>query len=125
MDYNSNASSVPPEGPLRLRLTKVDEYQFLTCVKNSVWGSKSDRFKDWASGDLLVIFVGNYLAGLGHVAGPRHKSNEPVWDNGLFPHRVPITFDVVLLPEHRPAVLGPIRDALAAAFPLVAMASQS
>jgi len=98
-------------------MTKVDEYQFLTCVKKSLWGSRSDRFKDWRVGDILVIFVGKYLAGLGRVAGERYKSVDQIWDNGLFPHRIPLTFDVVLLPQHRPPILGPIRDALALAFP--------
>src|SRR5690348_11460441 len=95
---------------LRLRMSKVDEYQFLTCVKNSLWGSRTDRFKDWQEGDRLVIFVGKYLAGLGHVSGKRYKSEDQVWDNDLFPHRIPVTFDVILLPEHRPPILGPIRD---------------
>lgn len=103
--------------PLRLRMSKVDEYQFLTCVKRSLWGSKTDRFKDWLEGDFLVIFVGKYLAGLGHVSGKRYKSEDQVWDNGLFPHRIPMTFHIVLLPDHRPPILGPIRDALAIAFP--------
>src|SRR5260370_4252887 len=101
----------------RLRMTKVDEYQFLTCVKHSVWGSKTGRFKEWHVGDLLVIFIGKFLAGLGHVTGPAYKSSDQVWDNGLFPHRIPISFDVLLLPGHRPPILGPLRDALATAFP--------
>lgn len=105
-----------PDAP-RLRITKVDEYQFLTCVKTSLWGSRTARFKDWQIGDLLVIFVGKYLACLGHVSGPPFKSSDEVWDNDLFPHRIPIAFDVLLLPDHRPPILGPIRDALAAAFP--------
>jgi hypothetical protein len=102
---------------IRLRLTKVDEYQFLTCVKHGLWGSQSDRFKSWQVGDLLVILVGKYLAGMGRVAGSRFKATDTVWDNGLFPHRVPILFEVVLRPDHRPPILGDIRDSLAAAFP--------
>lgn len=102
---------------IRLRLTKVDEYQFLTCVKHGLWGSHTDRFRNWQIDDRLVIFVGKYLAGMGRVVGPRFKATEPVWDNGLFPHRIPIEFEVVLQPEHRPPILGDIRDALASAFP--------
>lgn len=107
----------PPTEVLRLRMTKVDEYQFLTCVKHSLWGSKTDRFREWHVGDLLVIFVDKFLAGLGRVSGPTYKASDQVWDNGLFPHRIPIKFEVVLLPDHRPPILGPIRDALATAFP--------
>jgi hypothetical protein len=37
-----------------------------------------------------------------------------VWDNGLYPHRIPIRFTHVLRPEQRPPVLGAIRNALTA-----------
>lgn len=117
MDGDQVTSEAAGQSTLRLRMSKVDEYQFLTCVKNSLWGSRTDRFKDWQEGDQLIIFVGKYLAGLGHVSGKRYKSDDQVWDNDLFPNRIPVTFDVVLLPEHRPPILGPIRDALAIAFP--------
>ncbi len=42
---------------MRLRLTKIDEFQFLTCVKHQVWGSKTNRFKQWQRGDYLAIIV--------------------------------------------------------------------
>jgi hypothetical protein len=42
---------------VRLRLTKIDEYQFLTCLKHGLWGSKSARFKNWSQGDRLAIIV--------------------------------------------------------------------
>ena len=40
---------------MRLRITKIDEYQFLTCLKHGLWGSKSARFKTWKVGDKLAI----------------------------------------------------------------------
>ena len=52
-----------------LRLTKVDELQFLTCVKHQVWGSKTPRFKDWKAGDYLVFTVDKAIAGLAEVSG--------------------------------------------------------
>ena len=42
---------------MRLRITKIDEYQFLTCLKHGLWGSKSARFKTWRVGDKLAIIV--------------------------------------------------------------------
>jgi hypothetical protein len=54
---------------MRLRLTKVDEFQFLTCIKNGVWGSNSARFADWQIGDLLAIIVDKQIAGLSEVSG--------------------------------------------------------
>jgi len=97
---------------VRLRLTKVDEYQFLTCLKHGLWGSKSARFKNWSQGDRLAIIVEKNLAALAEVSGKPFNSRDKVWDNGLFPHRIPLRFTHVLKPKDRPPILGEIRDAL-------------
>jgi hypothetical protein len=97
---------------VRLRITKIDEYQFLTCLKHGLWGSKSARFKTWRVGDKLAIVVEKNLAGLCEVAGPPYESREQVWENGLFPHRIPVKLTHVLRPKDRPPILGEIRDAL-------------
>ncbi len=97
---------------MRLRLTKIDEYQFLTCLKHGLWGSKSARFKNWQEGDRLAIIVEKSLAAIAEVSGPPYQSREKVWDNGLFPHRVPLRFAYVLKPKDRPPILGEVRDAL-------------
>jgi hypothetical protein len=101
---------------IRARATKIDEYQFLTCVKSGLWGSKSARFKQWLVDDLLFFLVDNALAGYARVSGKPFKSQEPVWDNGLFPHRVPLTFEHLLLPIHRPPNVGDLRATLTTAF---------
>lgn len=101
---------------MRLRLTKVDEYQFLTCVKHEVWGSKSARFSDWKIGDYLAIIVDKQIAGLAEVSGAPYQSQQRVWDNGLFPHRIPIKFKYLFDREHRPQILGNIRDTLVNAW---------
>lgn len=97
---------------MRLRLTKIDEYQFLTCLKYSLWGSKASRFKDWQEGDYLGFIVNKTLAGLSVVAGKPFYSKEIVWDNGVFPYRIPIKFMHILRREQRPPILGEIRDIL-------------
>lgn len=97
---------------MRLRLAKLDEYQFLTCVKHNLWGSKVARFSGWKEGDFLALVVDNAIAGLGKVVGPPFTSDAPVWDNGTFPHRLPLEYWHVMLPEHRAPILGPIREAL-------------
>ena len=101
---------------MRLRLTKVDEFQFLTCVKHGVWGSHSARFADWQIGDLLAIIVDKQIAGLSEVCGAPYKSDKVVWDNGLFPYRIPIKFTYLFDKQHRPQLLGNIRDALISAW---------
>ncbi len=97
---------------MRLRLTKVDEFQFLTCVKNEVWGSNSARFSDWQIGNLLAIIVEKQIAGLAEVSSAPFKSDTIVWDNGLFPFRIPLKFKYLFDKDHRPHILGNIRDAL-------------
>jgi hypothetical protein len=99
---------------VRLRLTKIDEYQFLTCLKHGLWGSKSPRFSDWYQGDKFAIIVDKNLAALAEVAGSAFESQDEVWNNGLFPHRIPIRFIHVLSPKDRPPILGELRDALMA-----------
>ena len=97
---------------MRLRLTKIDECQFLTCLRHGVWGSKSARFRDWREGDQLAVIVDKNLAGLGEVVGEPFVSREKVWDNGVFPHRIHIEFTHVLSTSDRPPILGKVRDVL-------------
>lgn len=101
---------------MRLRLTKVDEYQFLISVKNKVWGSKLDRFGDWQVGDFLAITVDKNFAALGEVMGKPYVSDQIVWDNGLFPHRIDLHFTNALQSENRLPILGEVRDALTSAW---------
>jgi hypothetical protein len=101
---------------MRLRLTKVDEYQFLTCFKHSLWGSKVSRFKDWREGDYLAVIVNKGLAGYAVVAGKAFHDTRVIWDNGLFPYRIPIRFVHVIARDQRPPILGEVRDALTSAW---------
>lgn len=101
---------------VRARATKIDEYQFLTCLQHGLWGSKSARFKEWLPGDYLFFLVDNRIAGFAKVAGQPFKASAPVWDNGLFPHRIAMAFEHVLLPPHRPPNLGDIRAVLTTAY---------
>src|SRR5262245_23824113 len=101
---------------MRLRITKLDEYQFLTCVQHRVWGSKVARFGNWEIGDLLIFIVAKSIAGIAEVTGKPFVSKERVWDNGLFPNRIPIKFVHLMLPKNRPPVLGEIRDILMATW---------
>lgn len=97
---------------MRLRVTSVDEYQFLTCVKHQVWGSIAARFGAWERGDYLAILVNKAVAGLAVVSGKPYTSKQKVWDNGVFPNRIDIQFSHAFLPDNRLPVLGKIRDVL-------------
>lgn len=95
-----------------MRLTKIDEYQLLTCLKHNLWGSKSARFRTWRKGDKIAVIVDKGLAALAEVSGEPFESREKVWDNGLFPHRIKISFTHVLAAKDRPPILGEVRDTL-------------
>ena len=97
---------------MRLRLSSIDEFQLLTCFKHGLWGAKMDRFPGWEQGDYLLLTVNKSLAALAQIAGKPFKSDKEVWDNGLYPYRIPIRFLIVLRSHDRPLLLGEIRDVL-------------
>ena len=47
---------------MRLRLSSIDEFQLLTCLKHGLWGAKMDRFGEWRQGDYLLLTVSKSLA---------------------------------------------------------------
>jgi hypothetical protein len=65
-----------------------------------------------AEGGSFAFIVEKSLAGLAVVAGAPFQSLEKVWDNGLFPHRIPMKFTHVVRTDERPPILGEVRDAL-------------
>ena len=79
-------------------------------------GKQISALQQSGDGDLLVILVDKGVAGLAEVTGSPYVSRAQVWDNGIFPHRIPIRFTNVMLPQQRPPILGPLRDALVAAW---------
>lgn len=101
---------------MRLRLVSIDELQFLTCLRHQLWGSKSARFAEWKRGDYLAFIVDKAIAGLAEVAGDPLVSREKVWDNGLFPYRIPLKMVHATERGKRSPILGPIRDALMSAW---------
>lgn len=101
---------------MRLRVTAVDEFQFLTCVQHGVWGSDTARFGPWKTGDYLAILVNKAVAGLAVVSSEPYTSKKQVWDNGLFPNRIDIKFAHASLIDNRMPVLGPIRDVMTSAW---------
>jgi len=97
---------------MRLRITKVDEYQFLTCVKYGLWGSKSARFKNWQKGDYLAFILEKKVAGLAQVQSDPFYSQTIIWDNGMYPNRIKLDFKYLFEKKNRPPILGTIRDTL-------------
>jgi len=98
---------------MRLRLVKVqDDLQLLTCIQHGLWASKTKRFKNWRIEDYIGIVVDKEVAALGRVSGDAFHSKEPIWEDALYPNRVPIEFIWAMHRGHRLQVLGEVRDAL-------------
>ncbi len=95
------------------RIGKVkDERHLLKCIEHQVWGSNSyTSYGSWRTGDVL-LFICNGLAGIAEVSGPMYYSVDEVWDNGLFPYRVPLRFKHLVNERDRPQIAGDIRSAL-------------
>ena len=102
--------------PANIRLIKVnDEYQLLACLKHEIWGANRNRFGKWEKGEYLAFIVDNGIAALAKVNGGQFISKTPIWENGVFPFRIPIKFLRFLPPENRPShregeIIEAIRD---------------
>ena len=99
-----------------LRIASIYEHEFLICLKYGIWGGRRRRFGKWKTGDLLAITVDKRIAGLAKVDGEPYYSTETVWDNGVFPGRIPVKFIWVLDINDRPHLQGSIRAALVGAW---------
>jgi len=76
-------------------MVSIDEYQFLTCFKYSLWGSRRDRFRDWRKSDYLIFLVDKAFSGIAVIAGEPFFSKEKVWDNDLFPIEFPSSLSIL------------------------------
>jgi len=95
---------------LRIRITSMDEKQLAVCLANSLWGSNRNIFKEWESGDILVFCINMEIVAAAKVSGAPDVSELPIWDNGVFPWRIPLTFTHYFYPNNRIPLSGEIRD---------------
>lgn len=99
-----------------VRAASCDEVHFLTSLKFGLWGSNIARFKHWQVGDRLVLVVEKALAGIAEIAGEPFVSEQPIWDGGLFPYRIPLKFVYALGPDIRPSIDGDVWEAFTSAW---------
>jgi len=74
------------------------------------------RFKSWKVGEYVGIIVNKAVAGLAQVSGEAYEYWDPIWDNGIFPFRIPLEFIWVTTPDLRPPLALEIGDALRSSF---------
>ena len=75
-----------------VRVLKIDPFQFLKCVKHQAWGANRILLQNWSVEDILVFRTGNDFSAAAKVVGPPFYSKELIWDNGVYPNRIPIEF---------------------------------
>ncbi len=76
----------------KIRLVKINELDFLTCVKYKMFGRNTDFIKSWKKGDLIVFVVGDYIAGVAEILDKMFFNSKRLWlkeDNSF---RVPVAF---------------------------------
>ena len=90
---------------MHVRLTSISDEQFKICHENECWGSRGGKnnapFKDWQEGDYLAFSVNKELAGLAKIVGDPFISEEPIWENDLFPYRINLKFIYVFEQNNR------------------------
>lgn len=86
------------------RIAKLDEYQFLLCIKYGLWGSRKNTLSNWKAGDFLILKAGDYFAALAIVEGESFENDEMVWDNDLFPFRIKLKFIHLISESERPVI---------------------
>lgn len=86
---------------MNIRVVKVDEYQFLTCLKSGLWAANKNILRKWNVGDQIIFYVDRKIAAISDISGDSFESDDIIWDVGLFPYRIPITFTKIALPQNR------------------------
>ena len=96
---------------MTLRFSQVKtEYQLLVSVVNCVWGSNKNRFSKWKLGEWLAILVSKDLGVLAKIAGPAFFSNDILWEDDLYPYRIPIEVYRFYEPENRINYINEIQN---------------
>ncbi len=97
---------------MNTRIVKIDDLQFLICLKNELWGSNRNSFKKWKIDDRLIFSIDKKLTAVSKITDKPFYSESVVWDNNIFPYRIPINFEIVLDKNDR-IPLSEVREILA------------
>ncbi|OGO76906.1 MAG: hypothetical protein A2Y23_08735 [Clostridiales bacterium GWB2_37_7] len=68
-------------------------------------------FKKWLPGDKIVFTVDKKIVATAIVIGNYYYDDEFLWNNGLFPHRIKVSFDYVVCKDKWKAI-SDIRELL-------------
>lgn len=77
---------------MRCRIAKIDKKHFKTCYEFKIWGSKSNRFKNWCKDDYLIFLVAGSICAVSQVSDLPLYSEKSLWESGIYPFRIPISF---------------------------------
>ena len=89
------------EHRFRVHLAKLGERQLKVCLKNSLWGSRINRFKKWSVEDQLAFIIDGKLASLATVVSNYSWEDKQVWEDAVYPWRLQLRFTHYIFPENR------------------------
>ena len=95
-----------------IRVVKLDYIHFVTCFKFGVWGAKQNRLKNWDVGETVIFKVENEIAAIAKTSGSPFTSEDMIWDDDIYPYRLPIEFIYVVSKADRSKVSEKINKLL-------------
>ncbi|HPD39626.1 MAG TPA: hypothetical protein PK411_14865 [Mesotoga infera] len=79
---------------MRIMKSKIWE-SFEVARDNNVWANKKKHFSKWEVGERVVMFIEEDGVALGEITGLPFYSEEVLWEDDLYPWRIPISFELI------------------------------
>lgn len=73
-----------------IRIASIQADQYNVCKEYGLWGDERNSVGKWDIGDLLLFKVGEELVSIAEISGSSFQDDLIIWNNGFYPHRIPI-----------------------------------
>lgn len=95
------------------RIVAVSEDNLVICIKNSIWGSNFNRFKQWKDGQIVFFSIDSKLAAFGKVVGEYYYDlTTRIWTDAAYSYRIKIKFEHTMPIHNRLPIAGKIKQGL-------------
>lgn len=92
-------------------LVSSNKLNYLICIKHGLWGSRTNKLKNWNIGDQIVLFVEKNVVALAEVISEPFQDETKIWFDDEYPYRVKIKFNYILQ-ESDWIPVGSVKDIL-------------
>ena len=94
-----------------MRLMKSKRWQsFEVARDNNVWANNKKRFSKWEVGEKLIMLIEEDGVALGEITGLPLYSEEVLWEDDLYPWRIPISFELITKGEEGEAIQRRLKE---------------